>query len=72
MVFAPKCTVKHYQAFYGEKRRASRQHMPLRQNCVNGKRAEFWKWNVVQIYIHMLLEIPPKMSVSSFGGISEG
>lgn len=62
VVFAPKyCR----QVFYGEKKRAIGEI--LRKLC---------EWKAVHIveaeccpdHIHMLLEIPPKMSVSSFMG----
>ena len=60
VVFAPK---SRRQVFYGEKKRAIGEI--LRQLC---------EWNGVNIveaeccpdHIHMLLEIPPKMSVSGF------
>ncbi|QUJ06325.1 transposase [Salmonella enterica subsp. enterica] len=39
---------------------------------MNGKTYEFWKQNICASHIHMLLEIPPKMSVSSFMGYLKG
>jgi len=61
IVFAPK----YRQVFYGEKKRAVGEI--LRKLC---------EWKGVKIieaeccpdHIHMLLEIPPKMSVSGFMG----
>ena len=66
IVFAPKYRRK---VFYGEKRAAIRRI--LRQLC---------EWKVVKIVeaevcpdnVHMLVEIPPKMSVSSFMGYLKG
>ena len=66
VVFAPKYRRK---VFYGEKRLAIGEI--LRELC---------KWKGVNIieaevcpdHIHMLLEIPPKMSVSSFMGFLKG
>ena len=66
IVFAPKY---RRQVFYGEKKRAI--GMILRKLC---------EWKGVNIleaeccpdHIHMLLEIPPKMSVSSFVGYLKG
>ncbi len=52
-----------------EKRRAVGS---ILRNCVNGKTYEFWKQNICASHIHMLLEIPPKMSVSSFMGYLKG
>ena len=62
IVFAPKY---RRQVFYGEKKRAIGEI--LRKLC---------EWKGVQIieaeccpdHIHMLVEIPPKLSVSSFVG----
>ncbi|MCR9472655.1 IS200/IS605 family transposase [Vibrio diabolicus] len=66
MVFAPKY---QRQVLYGEKRRAVGQI--LRKLC------EWKSVNIVEAeccadHIHMLLEIPPKMSVSSFIGYLKG
>ena len=66
IVFAPKYRRK---VFYGEKRSAIGEI--LRKLC---------EWKGVRIleaescpdHIHMLLEIPPKMSVSSFMGYLKG
>ena len=66
IVFAPKY---RRQVFYGEKRRAVGDI--LRKLC---------EWKDVKIleaeccpdHIHMLLEIPPKISVSSFMGYLKG
>ncbi|MRF38754.1 IS200/IS605 family transposase, partial [Staphylococcus sp. KY49P] len=66
IVFAPKY---RRQAFYGEKRRAIGSI--LRKLC---------EWKNVRIrqaeccadHIHMLVEIPPKMSVSGFMGYLKG
>lgn len=66
IVFAPKY---RRQVFYGEKKRAIGEI--LRKLC---------EWKDVKIveaeccpdHIHMLLEIPPKMSVSSFMGYLKG
>ena len=66
IVFAPKYRRK---VFYGEKRQAIGKI--LRQLC---------EWKGVRIveaemcpdYVHMLVEIPPKISVSSFMGYLKG
>ncbi|MGP0707296.1 IS200/IS605 family transposase, partial [Escherichia coli] len=66
MVLAPKCR-RH--AFYREKRRAI--------GCILGKPCE---WKSVRIleaeccadHIHILVEIPPKMSLSGFMGYRKG
>ena len=66
VVFAPKY---RRQVFYGEKKRAVGEI--LRKLC---------EWKSVKIieaeccpdHIHMLLEIPPKMSVSGFMGYLKG
>ena len=66
IVFAPKY---RRQVFYGEKKRAIGEI--LRKLC---------EWKGVSIveaeccpdHIHMLLEIPPKMSVSAFVGYLKG
>ena len=66
IVFAP---TYRRQVFYGERKRAVGE--VLRKLC---------KWKDVKIleaeccpdHIHMLLEIPPKMSVSSFMGYLKG
>ena len=66
IVFAPKY---RRQVFYGEKKRAIGEI--LRKLCewkgVNIREAE-----CCPDHIHMLLEIPPKMSVSSFMGYLKG
>lgn len=66
VVFAPKY---RRQAFYGEKRRAVGSI--LRKLC------EWKKVNILEAeccsdHIHMLLEIPPKLSVSGFLGYLKG
>ena len=66
IVFAPKY---HRQVFYGEKKRVIGEI--LRKLC---------EWKGVSIaeaeccpdHIHMLIEIPPKMSVSAFVGYLKG
>ena len=66
IVFAPKYRRK---VFYGEKRME-----------IGGILRELCKWKGVNIieaevcpdHIHMLLEIPPKMSISSFMGFLKG
>lgn len=66
MVFAPKY---RRQIFYSERKKAVGEI--LRKSC---------EWKGVNIleaeccpdHIHMLLEIPPKMSVSSFMGYLKG
>ncbi len=66
VVFAPK---SRRQIFYGEKKRAISEI--LRKLCE-------WKGvNIIEAeccpdHIHMLLEIPPKMSVSGFMGYLKG
>ena len=66
IVFAPKY---RRQVFYGEKKRQVGEI--LRKLCE-------WKGvNIIEAeccpdHIHMLLEIPPKMSVSSFMGYLKG
>ena len=66
IVFAPKYRRK---VFYGEKRTEIREI--LRQLCQ-------WKWveivegEVCPDHIHLLLSIPPKISVSSFMGYLKG
>ena len=66
IVFAPKYRRK---VFYGEKRR--KIGAILRQLC------EFKKVNIIEAevcldHVHMLIEIPPKMSVSGFVGFLKG
>ena len=66
IVFAPKYRRK---VFYGEKRREIGKI--LRQLC------EWKKVNIVEAevypdHVHMLLEIPPKIAVSSFVGYLKG
>ena len=66
IVFAPKYRRK---VFYGEKRLE-----------IGAILRELWKWKGVNIieaevcpdHVHMLLEIPPKMSISSFMGFLKG
>ena len=66
VVFAPKY---RRQIFYGEKKRAISEI--LRKLC------EWKEVNIIEAeccpdHIHMLLEIPPKMSVSGFMGYLKG
>lgn len=66
IVFAPKY---RRQAFYGEKRRAI--------GAILRKLCEWKNVNILEAeccvdHIHMLLEIPPKMSVSGFMGYLKG
>lgn len=66
VVFAPKY---RRQVFYGEKRRPVGEI--LRKLC------EWKNVNIIEAeccadHIHMLLEIPPKISVSSFMGYLKG
>ncbi len=55
--------------FYGEKRRAVGS---ILRKIVNGKRVRILEAECCADHIHMLLEIPPKMSVSSFMGYLKG
>ena len=68
VVFAPKY---RRQVFYGEKKREIG-----RRDCagfVNGKGVIILEAEcAARIEVQMLLEIPPKMSVSGFMGVSEG
>uniref|UniRef100_UPI001F174662 IS200/IS605 family transposase n=1 Tax=Salmonella enterica TaxID=28901 RepID=UPI001F174662 len=57
------------QAFYGEKRRAVGSI--LRKLC-EWKNVRILEAECCADHIHMLLEIPPKMSVSSFMGYLKG
>ncbi|KSB21135.1 hypothetical protein LFZ18_08150, partial [Salmonella enterica subsp. enterica serovar Itami str. SA20014991] len=66
IVFAPKY---RRQAFYGEKRRAVGSI--LRKLC-EWKNVRILEAECCADHIHMLLEIPPKMSVSSFMGYLKG
>ncbi|VDY42172.1 transposase for IS200 [Salmonella enterica subsp. enterica serovar Daytona] len=66
IVFAPKY---RRQAFYGEKRRAVGSI--LRKLC-EWKNVRTLEAECCADHIHMLLEIPPKMSVSSFMGYLKG
>lgn len=66
IVFAPKY---RRQAFYGEKRRAVGSI--LRKLC-EWKNVRILEAECCTDHIHMLLEIPPKMSVSSFMGYLKG
>ena len=66
IVFAPKC---RRQAFFGEKR--------LEIGKILRKLCEFKQVSIVEAevcpdHIHMLVEIPPKMSVSGFVGYLKG
>ena len=64
IVFAPKY---RRQIFYGEHRQEIGK--VLRELC-EWKGVKIVKAEVCPDHIHMLVEIPPKLSVSSFGGIS--
>ena len=66
IVFAPKYRRK---IFYGEKR--SEIGKILRELC-NWKGVKKIEGEVCPDHIHMLVEIPPKMSVSSFMGFLKG
>ncbi|TMX33393.1 IS200/IS605 family transposase [Vibrio rotiferianus] len=66
VVFAPKY---RRQVFYGEKRRAVGEI--LRKLC-GWKNVNIIEAECCADHIHMLLEIPPKMSVSSFMGYLKG
>ena len=66
VVFAPKYRRK---VFYGDKRLEIGQI--LRQLC-NWKGVNIINAEVCPDYVHMLIEIPPKMSVSSFMGYLKG
>ena len=66
IVFAPKYRRK---IFYGEKRKEI--GAILRELC-NWKNIKIVEGEVCPDHIHMLVEIPPKMSVSSFVGYLKG
>ncbi len=66
IVFAPKYRRK---VFYGEKREAIREI--LRTLC-QWKGVEIIEGEVCPDHIHLLVSIPPKMSVSSFMGYLKG
>ena len=66
IVFAPKYRRK---IFYGEKREEIGKI--LRELC-NWKEVNIIEAEVCPDHIHMLVEIPPKMSVSSFMGFLKG
>ena len=66
VVFAPKYRRK---VFYGEKRLAIGEI--LRELC-KWKNVNIIEAEVCPEHIHMLLEIPPKISVSSFMGFLKG
>ena len=66
IVFAPKYRRK---VFYGEKR-AERGKI-LRELC-NWKKVNIINAEVCPDHVHMLVEIPPKYSVSSFMGFLKG
>ncbi len=66
IVFAPKYRRK---VFYGEKRREI--GAILRQLC-EWKKVNIIEAEVCPDHIHMLIEIPPKYSVSSFMGYLKG
>ena len=64
IVFAPKC---RRQVFYGEKKRAIGEI--LRKLC-DWKGIKIVEAECCTDHIHMLVEIPPKMSVSGFESIA--
>ncbi len=66
IVFAPKYRRK---VFYGEKR--AEIGRILRELC-NWKQVNIVETEVCPDHIHMLVEIPPKMSVSGFVGFLKG
>ena len=66
IVFAPKYRRK---VFFGEKREAVGKI--LRQLC-EWKKVEIHAAEVCPDHVHMLVSIPPKMSVSSFMGYLKG
>ncbi|WP_249357320.1 IS200/IS605 family transposase [Citrobacter sp. wls621] len=66
IVFAPKY---RRQAFYGERRRAIGSI--LRKLC-EWKNVRILEAECCADHIHMLVEIPPKMSVSGFMGYLKG
>jgi putative transposase len=66
VVFAPKY---RRQVFYKEKKRAVGEI--LRQLCVR-KGVNIIEAEICPDHIHMLVEIPPKISVSSFMGYLKG
>ena len=66
IVFAPKYRRK---VFFGEKRREIGKI--LRQLCA-WKKVTIVEAEVCSDHIHMLLEIPPKIAVSSFVGYLKG
>ena len=66
IVFAPKYRRK---VFYGEKRREVGEI--LRTLC-NWKKIKIIEAEVCPDHVHMLVEIPPKVSVSSFMGYLKG
>ena len=66
IVFAPKYRRK---VFYGQKRREIGEI--LRTLC-NWKKVKIVEAEVCPDHIHMLVEIPPKYSVSSFMGYLKG
>ena len=66
IVFAPKYRRK---VFYGEKRREIGEI--LRTLC-NWKKVKIIEAEVCPDHVHMLLEIPPKVAISSFMGYLKG
>ena len=65
IVFAPKYRRK---VFFGEKRREI--GAILRKLC-EWKKVNILEAEICPDHVHMLVEIPPKISVSSFIGVSE-
>lgn len=66
IVFAPKYRRK---VFYGEKRREVGEI--LRTLC-NWKKIKIIEAEVCPAHVHMLVEIPPKIAISSFMGYLKG
>ena len=66
IVFAPKYRRK---VFYAEKRTATRE---ILQTLCQWKGVEIIEGEVCPDHIHMLISIPPKMSVSGFMGYLKG
>ena len=66
IVFAPKYRRK---VFYGEKREAIRE--TIRTLC-SWKGVEIIEGEICPDHVHLLLSIPPKMSVSGFMGYLKG
>ena len=65
VVFAPKCRRK---AFFNEKRADMRDMI---KTLCDWKGVEIIEGEICPDHVHLLLAIPPKLSVISFHGISE-